>query len=233
MRSRLIPLTVLAMLLGACGPNTLTARGKVMHPLMKAEDTNEVAFVRVVTIVRKEPDLQHHHRIAGQYGTPMAMGELQEPAEIPEHIFKGDVLHGIMITVELYSPYKEELVREGIQQYAFTLVLPDGRRVPGKIDRAWQLRDFTQIVSGGAMRTHGVVRNRQSGSTTPIRGWTPVDNHHELYWRKLRIEFRAKDLITLDTDHIIFEVLGHRRLRRYRFDFATSELEILETEKRR
>lgn len=213
MRSKLILLIAMTVLLGACGPNVLKARGTVMHPLIK--DSHEMAFIRVVTIVRKEPRIRNQHTIVGDYRKPYALGRLHEPAEIPKQVTNGD---GLLFTVEIYSPYKDELVKPG--SYTFWLELPDGRKVPGKLHRVWGLVDLTEKVTGGHMQTHLVVKDKAAGKAKAYQHWEEVENEYQLFWRKFRVVFVADDLITMDTKYVVFVVSGHQRERRYHFDFS-------------
>jgi len=214
----------MAAFLTACGPNVLKARGAVMHPLIK--DSKELAHIRIVTIVRKEPRVKSEHTIVGNFRRPRALGWLHEPAEIPKQITDGS---GLLISVEIFSPHKEELVHP--KDYKFWLELPDGRKIRGKLHRVWRLVDLTEKVTGGSRRTHLVVRDKRAGTTQSYRHWEEVENDLGLFWRKFRVVFMAKVLITLDTKYVVFIVKGHQRERRYRFDFSTDPNDFLSEDK--
>jgi len=225
MKVKLILLYITAVFLLGCGPNVLKAKGTVMNPLVK--DTNEMAFFRIVTIVRKEQNISAGHMIVGSNAKPMALSRLREPAEIPTQRTNGN---GLLMTVEIYSPHKDELVKP--KDYKFYLTLPDGRKIKGRLHRVWKLVDFTEKVTGGAMRRHLVVRDKRSGTTTSYSHWEEVENDYTLFWRKFRVVFLADDLITMDTKYIVFEVTGHQRTRQYTFKFETDPMKILTDEEK-
>ena len=221
-----IALFLICTILIACGPNVLNAKGTVMHPLVK--DNDELYFIRMVTISRKEPRLRGMHTIVGAYGKPRALGKLLEHAEIPKQHTNGN---GLLVTVEIYSVYKDQLVKP--QDYKFSLVLPDGRKIKGRLHRVWRLVDLSEKITGGSMRVHQVVRDKKSGSVQVYRHWEEVENDHQLWWRKFRVVFVTDKLITLDTKFVIFEVEGHQRLRRYTFKFTKDPIELMNEEEKK
>lgn len=213
--------SVLVSMLGACGPNILTAKGKVMNPLIK--DSKELAFNRYVTIVRKEPRITGGHYIVGNYKKPRALDELHETAEIPPQNTDGT---GLLVTFELYSVYKEELVHL-TKNYTFWMILPDGRRIKGSPHRVWGLVNLSEKVSGGSMQRHLVVKDKRRGIVRSYSHWEEVENDYELFWRKIRVVFLSRDLITLETTGIVLEVHGEQRIRRYVVDFANDPTELM------
>lgn len=210
-----------------CGPNVLSAKGTVMNPLVK--DSDEFAFIRRVTIVRKEPNVRNENTIVGDYRRPLLLGELHETAEIPKQVTDGS---GLLITFEIFSPYKDELV--GLtKNYTFWLELPDGRKIKGEPHRVWALRDLTEKVTGGSMRTHQVVIDKRAGTATALRHWEEVENEYQLFWRKIRVVFKARDLITMETPKIVAVVRGERRVRRYTFVFTTDPTDLMDKDEKR
>lgn len=223
---RSLMIAIFLVISTSCGPNVLQAKGKVMNPLVK--DSKELAFIRQVTIVRKEPSLKGRHIIVGVRGKPRAEGALHEIAEIPHQHTNGN---GLLVTFEIYSIHMAELV-DFKKTYTFWIVLPDGRRIKGEYHRLWKLKNLTQKVTGGSQRTHLVVRDKRSGTTTAYRHWEEVENEYQLYWRKVRIVFLAEDLVTLDTPKVILEAHGEQRIRRYTFNFTKDPLDLMSEEER-
>lgn len=211
----------LIALLSGCGPNILTAKGKVMNPLVK--DSNELAFIRKVEIVRKEPSLKGRHAIVGVRGKIYATSALHEVAEIPHQDTNGN---GLLVTFDIYSIHMAELVHFK-DTYSFWIALPDGRRIKGEYHRLWKLKNLTQKVTGGSHRTHLIVRDKRTKTTTSYSHWEEVENEYQLYHRKVRIVFLAKDLVTLDTPYITVEAHGEQRLRRYIFLFTKNPRELM------
>ena len=214
------------MALVGCGPNVLTAKGKVMNPLVK--DSEELAFIRQVTIVRKEPRVKGAHLIVGNYRKPRALGELHETAELPHQYTDGD---GLIATFEIYSIYKDELA-DFSENYTFWIVLPDGRRIKGETHRIWGLVNMTEKVTGGSMQPHLVVRDKSRGTTKTYHHWEEVENEYELFYRKARIIYKAKGLITLDTPKLVLEVHGGQRIRRYTFELTSDPTELMDKEEK-
>lgn len=221
MRTLLSVMALVLMAGAGCGPNVLTAKGKVMNPLVK--DSKELAYIRKVTIVRKEPRIKGGHYIVGNYQKPRALGELHETAEIPHQYTDGS---GLLVTFELYTIYKDELV-DLTKNYTFWIILPDGRKIKGETHRLWSLVNFTEKVTGGSMRPHLTVRDRRSGTSKTYSHWEEVENEYELFWRKVRIVFLGQDLIELDTPGIVLEVHGAQRIRRYIFNFTNDPTELM------
>lgn len=226
MQSALKVLIVCVMALAGCGPNVLEARGKVMNPLVK--NSKELYFSRSVTIIRKEPDMEGRHIIVGPQKRPRALDRLYEIAEIPDQHTDGS---GLIVEFGIYSKYKHELA-EMRKNYSFRIILPDGRIIKGETHRLWALRNLTDKVTGGAMRTHMTVVDKRSGTVTNYRHWEEVENEFELFWRRIRIVFRAKDLITLETPSIVVEARGEQRVRRYVFEFTTDPTELMDDEEK-
>lgn len=217
------------LLLPACGPNVLTARGTVMNPLVR--DSAEFAYLRVVVLTRKEPRARAAHRIVGVAGVPPALGYLQEPVGIPKQTTDGS---GLYFDVgPIYSNYKDEMA-DFPEKYAFWLVTEDGERIPCRVHRSEPLRDHSVQVSGGSMQPHLVTKDRRSGTTTVYRHWEEVTNDFTLFSRRARVLCQAgRPFLTLETKRLTFVFRGHDRERRYRFDFVSDPEILLELERRR
>lgn len=214
-RSRFLGLVVVALVVGACGPNVLNARGKVLHPMHEyAEgDTEAARPPRILVIYRKENRVVVKHTIVGPQGRPKALELLGEYALIPDQSTDGS---GLYVEALIFSNYKDELV--SMEKYGYWLVLPDGRRVKGEVHVARGLKDFTIKVTGAHMAPHLVVKN--GGQTRVYRHVEEVENEYQLYSRTVRILFKAPGLITRETAGATFVIEGFDRERRYRFEFT-------------
>lgn len=227
MRPFSIAFLVLAALTGACGPNTLSARGTVLHPMHKfrpQEDAELGRPKRVLVITRKEPRQVVAHTIVGAYVKPRGLGWLDEPAEIIPQTTDGS---GLFIEAAICSDHKDEIV--GLGTFEYVLVLDDGRRIKGEVHRKWPIQNFTQKITGMHMQPHMITRNRQTGEVRVYRHVEEVENEIELHCGKIRILFQAEDMITPTSKYVIFVMTGYDRKRSYRFDFTYDVNEAMET----
>jgi hypothetical protein len=215
--------------LAACGPNVLSTRGKVLHPLHEfAEgDTEAPRPPRILVIYRKENRVVVRHMIVGAQGRPRALELLGEFAYIPEQYGVGD---GLYVEVMIFSNYRDELKDMG--DYEYWLELPDGRRVKGAVHVQHGRKDFTIKVTGAHRAPHLTTMNKTTGEVRVYSHIEEVENEYELYSRWARIIFVDPSLITRETPYITFVVRGYDRERRYRFDFTWKPEEaIMESNK--
>lgn len=217
---------VFLALAAACGPNVLSTRGKVLHPMYtyKESDTEAPRPPRILVIYRKENRVQVKHTIVGPQGRPMALKLLGEFAEIPAQ--RSEDGSGLFIEVMIFSNYKDEL--KSMEDYAYWLELPDGRRIKGEVHVQRGRKDHSMTITGAHMAPHLTTVNKATGEVKVYRHVEEVENVFELYSRWARIVFRADGLITPKTGHIVFVVSGHQRERRYRFDFTWKPEEAME-----
>ena len=218
---------VLAALGTGCGPNVLSVRGTVLHPLHKfkpEEDAELGRPDRILVIRRKEPRSIATHTIVGAYVKPKGLGWLEEPAEIPPQDTDGS---GLLIEVAICSDHKDEIV--GLAKFDYELILPDGRKIKGTVHRKWPIQNFTQKVTGIHSEPHLVVRDRQAGTATTYTHIEEVENDIELHCGKIRVLFEDDRMITPETEYVIFVMTGFQRQRRYRFDFTFDVDKAMET----
>ncbi len=208
----------LCALAAGCGPNVLTARGKVLHPLYEYRegDTETARPPRILVIYRKENRVQVKHTIVGPQGRPMALKLLGEFAEIPGQ--RSENGSGLFIEVLLFSNYKDELKDMG--DYAYWLELTDGRKIKGEVHVQRGRKDHTMKITGAHMAPHLTTVNKSTGEVKVYRHVEEVENEFELYSRWARIVFSAEGMLTRGTTHVTFVVRGYQRERRYRFDFT-------------
>lgn len=212
------PAYFVCLLIGisACGPNVLSARGTVLHPMYKyksAEEDPEAPrnIPRKLTISRKEPRAGAQHTIVGVAGKPRQLGYLDETAEMPGQVTDGS---GLYVDIEFYSIYKDEM---DLEKYEFWIELPDGRKVKGEVHRQDGIVNLSQQVDGRHTE-YTVVKD--GGQTTLYPHQVFVSNDFELFRRKGRIVFKTPGMLTLKTKYIVVVMEGGQRQRRWHFDFT-------------
>lgn len=199
-----------------CGPNVLSARGTVLHPLhtyVPGEDVEAPRSLRKLTIRRKEQS-GAQHTIVGAYGRPRALEYLDETAEIIDQKTDGRAL---FIDVKgIYSVYKDQM---DLRKYAYWAETSEGCRFEGEVHVMWGLKDLTQLVDG--MHTEYTVV-KDNGRTTAYPHVVTVQNDFSLFKRGARILLKGKDgcRITRKTTYLIFHMRGYQRERRWRYDFT-------------
>lgn len=210
------PILSLVMILGACGPNTFRARGTVLHPLHDVTKDNPEDGVAPMLLVipRKETRVQVKHLIVGPQKRPMALKLLGEfCAIVPDKATTGRLVFDCL----LFTNYKEELVD---MKHGFTLRLPDGRNVVGRLHAKNKIQDHTETITGAHMQPHQVVRNRETGQVRVLRHIEEVTNEFQLFSRQFKVIFEDRNLLGADTAYVEFQIDGYQRRWIYRFDFT-------------
>ncbi len=219
------PVLSLVFLLVACGPNTFQVRGTVLNPLhdQTKDDPETGRAPQYLVIKRKETRSQQSmHTIVGPHRRPMALNVLGEYCEIdPNLATRGRLVFQCL----LYSNYKDELVD---MAYAYTLDLPDGRKVPGLLYSKYALRDLSVSITGAHRQPYLVVRDRAQGTVSQYSYIQEVQNDYPLFSREFKLIFEDKDLLDLSTSYVELVIDGYQRRWIYRFDLTEDPEEAMQ-----
>ncbi len=212
----ILSLLVLLIGCGLIGPNTFRVRGTILHPLHdgRHDDPDAGVSPRILTIRRKETRVQVLHTIVGPQKTPMALSLLGEFCEImADKATTGRLIFQCL----LFSNEKDELTE---MKQVFTLRLPDGRNIPGRLHRTEALQDHTVMVTGAHQQPYAVMKDRENKTILVDTYVQEVENEFPLFSRAFQVIFEDKNLLDLETPYVTLTIDGDQRRWIYRFDFT-------------